>query len=81
MSFGPCLCGDYCCPHCGPAQGNWRCPICGTWASECCEHISEEDGSLKPEFREQAEAQAKAEAEYEYQAYLEAMKYQDEVEF
>lgn len=33
----PCLCGDYCCPSCGPAQGNYRCPACGEWASEGCE--------------------------------------------
>jgi hypothetical protein len=53
MRIGPCMCGDLCCPFCGPAQGNWRCPICGTWASEVCEHISE-DGDLKQEFHEQA---------------------------
>ena len=53
MRIGPCLCGDLCCPSCGPAQGNWRCPICGTWTSEVCEHISE-DGNLKQEFHEQA---------------------------
>lgn len=26
----PCMCGDICCASCGPAQGNWRCEICGT---------------------------------------------------
>ena len=45
----PCMCGDYCCPSCGPAQGNWQCAICGEWASEGCEHF-DEDGKLKPEF-------------------------------
>lgn len=30
----PCMCGDSCCPSCGPAQGNSRCPVCRAWASE-----------------------------------------------
>ena len=42
-----CLCGDYCCPSCGPSQGNWQCPLCGIWASEGCVHISEKTGKLK----------------------------------
>lgn len=29
-----CLCGDYCCSSCGPAQGNRRCSHCLAWASE-----------------------------------------------
>lgn len=29
-----CLCGDLCCPSCGPAQGNTRCLICRAWASD-----------------------------------------------
>ena len=33
----PCMCGDFCCPSCGPAQGNSRCPVCRTWASEGCD--------------------------------------------
>lgn len=37
--IGPCLCGDTHCPSCGPAQGNWRCPICRAWADDDCEHI------------------------------------------
>ena len=35
----PCMCGDICCASCGPAQGNWRCPLCGAWASDGCEHF------------------------------------------
>ncbi len=33
----PCMCGDTYCGSCGPAQGNYRCPACGTWSfdSEC----------------------------------------------
>lgn len=48
----PCMCGDICCPSCGPAQGNWRCPVCREWASEGCDHVQEVDGylELKPEY-------------------------------
>ena len=58
-----CMCGDYCCPSCGPAQGNYQCEICMEWASEGCEHVDPETGEYKPEFREQLEAIAKAEQE------------------
>lgn len=58
-----CMCGDYCCPSCGPAQGNWRCPICGEWASEVCEHIDEDTNQLKPEFVAEAERLARLEWE------------------
>jgi len=30
----PCMCGDICCPSCGPAQGNFKCPNCGVWDSD-----------------------------------------------
>ena len=56
-----CMCGDTCCNSCGPAQGNWKCPICGDWASEGCEHIGD-DGSdtlpsdVLPRFKARAEA-------------------------
>jgi len=33
------MCGDTQCPSCGPAQGNYKCPICGAWADDCCEHF------------------------------------------
>lgn len=58
-----CMCGDYCCPSCGPAQGNWKCPICRGWASEGCEHITESGQGIKLEFGAQADAIAQAEAE------------------
>jgi len=45
------MCGDLCCSSCGPAQGNFRCVLCGTWASEGCEHY-DEDGNERPEFKE-----------------------------
>jgi hypothetical protein len=48
-----CMCGDCCCPSCGYAQGNFKCPVCRTWASDGCEHIDEESGDLKPEFQTQ----------------------------
>ena len=49
-----CMCGDTHCSSCGPAQGNWKCPICGSWADDGCEHFDEESGLLKPEFNEEA---------------------------
>lgn len=60
-----CMCGDYCCPSCGPAQGNWRCPLCNTWASEVCEHLSDDGAGLKPEFQAQADEMARQEREAE----------------
>lgn len=45
-----CMCGDYQCPSCGPAQGNWKCEICNTWVDTGCQHIDEETGYYKPEF-------------------------------
>lgn len=56
-----CMCGDICCPSCGPAQGNWKCPICRQWASEGCEHMNDEGDRLKAEFQAQADAIAAAE--------------------
>lgn len=56
------MCGDTHCWSCGPAQGNWKCPICSSWADDCCEHISEETGEIKEEFKAQAEELAKQEA-------------------
>lgn len=32
--MGPCMCGDICCPSCGPAQGNFRCLVCGAYTSD-----------------------------------------------
>lgn len=70
MVSGPCMCGDTQCPSCGPAQGNWRCPICRTWADDGCEHIGE-DGNLLDEY--EPEARRLAEEEYkrgsDYQEY------------
>jgi len=65
-----CMCGDTHCSSCGPAQGNWKCVLCGAWADDCCEHIDEETGSYKVEFKLQVESAIKAErqaedAEYE----------------
>lgn len=57
-----CMCGDYCCWSCGPAQGNWKCPICRQWASEACEHLADDGNGIKPEFQAQADALAAAEA-------------------
>jgi hypothetical protein len=67
----PCMCGDYCCWSCGPAQGNWKCPICNVWVSEGCEHVTERKGKLvlKKKYEKQAERIAKAEAEAETAAW------------
>jgi len=52
-----CMCGDICCPSCGPAQGNHKCPACGNWESDggCenpveCERICKEQA--EGEYRE-----------------------------
>lgn len=29
-----CMCGDTYCYYCGPAQGNYRCEVCGKWAAD-----------------------------------------------
>ncbi len=60
--MGPCLCGDTQCPSCGPAQGNWKCPICGEWADNGCDHI-DDDGNLKQEFQAEAEERNRLECE------------------
>lgn len=62
---GPCMCGDTQCPSCGPAQGNWKCPICRSWADDCCEHMNDDCTDLKEEFKEQAEQIAADEAKFE----------------
>jgi hypothetical protein len=63
-----CFCGDLECSSCGPAQGNWRCPICHKWVTTGCEHIDEEGDCIKPEFMQLADEieQANREAEDEY---------------
>ncbi len=52
-----CMCGDLYCLSCGPAQGNYRCPVCGKWTGDsgCDDPISCE-----------AEQQKALQAEYEY---------------
>jgi hypothetical protein len=56
------MCGDYCCPSCGPAQGNWRCIICNAWASDACEHVSEEGEGYRPGFLALAQTLARQQA-------------------
>lgn len=29
-----CMCGDYYCGSCGPAQGNYHCLVCGMWSAD-----------------------------------------------
>ena len=59
----PCMCGDTQCPSCGPAQGNWKCPICGAWQDIGCEHFDTEGYPETPEIEIQLAAIAKAENE------------------
>jgi len=63
--MGPCMCGDTHCPSCGPAQGNWRCPICRCWADDGCEHLNDDGSDVKDEFKAAADEAAKQEAEAE----------------
>jgi hypothetical protein len=74
------MCGDTCCPSCGPAQGNSRCGICGEWASEGCIHYDEETNDYKPEFKAKAEEMAKREAEEMNQWYEEMHRWEREEE-
>jgi hypothetical protein len=62
-----CMCGDICCLSCGPAQGNWKCPICRAWASEGCDHLDDETGDPKPEFKAEIEKIYEQERIYESQ--------------
>ena len=48
-----CMCGNICCPSCGPAQGNSCCALCGKWSSEGCQHYDENTGEVKPEFQKE----------------------------
>lgn len=61
----PCMCGDICCPSCGPAQGNWKCPICHQWASEGCDHIDPDSSNIAAPFVDEVERLAREEAERE----------------
>jgi len=77
-----CMCGDYCCWSCGPAQGNWHCPICNEWASEGCEHIGSPDDDklpldVKPEFKAAAEAAMQREREAEDAMFADYMENKD----
>jgi hypothetical protein len=58
---GPCMCGDTHCSSCGPAQGNWRCPLCRNWADDGCEHF-DEDGYIYADFAEALLAKIEADA-------------------
>jgi len=61
------MCGDICCHSCGPAQGNWKCPICREWASEGCIHIDDNGNDIRPEYLAEAKQIAAAEAEADNQ--------------
>lgn len=64
--MGPCMCGDLCCPSCGPAQGNSKCLVCGNWLSEGCENPAECEAKLPAAIERErlaVEAEAKEWAE------------------
>ena len=75
-----CMCGDTHCSSCGPAQGNWKCVLCGAWADDCCEHIDEETGQYKEEFKQQVEAAHAAEAEAIAAEWAEREKLEKDIE-
>jgi hypothetical protein len=58
--IGPCMCGDYCCSSCGPAQGNFRCPVCRAWASDGCECTPEQVEAAQAAERAADDAHAEA---------------------
>lgn len=75
-----CMCGDNCCPSCGPAQGNWRCPLCRQWASDGCDHIDDATGDLKLEYLAQASDACADDARIEAAAAVEEERYWREQE-
>lgn len=58
-----CMCGDTQCWSCGPAQGNWKCPICRKWADDGCEHVTDDGSAIRPEFQAEADYHASGDAE------------------
>jgi hypothetical protein len=59
-----CMCGDYCCNSCGPAQGNSKCGLCGAWASDPCKHINQRTGEYKKVYLKQVAKMEQAENEF-----------------
>lgn len=76
----PCMCGDACCPSCGPAQGNHKCPICNEWMSEGCIHINSRTGKLKKKYEAEAARLAQAEADSLAKQYEDEQKWEKELE-
>lgn len=50
--MGPCLCGDYGCPSCGPAQGYFKnnCAECEAYTVLYDEDLCEECSAVRDEF-------------------------------
>lgn len=76
-----CMCGDICCPSCGPAQGNFRCPSCRAWSSDGCEctpleiaAAEERERLAETELAEELKAEAAFEEEM-HQQYLKNPRY------
>lgn len=81
----PCMCGDFCCNSCGPAQGNRRCYVCGEWESDggCAEpeKCKAEEAKLAAEEREIAARIEESEAEYlaHFREHMEARAIEEKV--
>jgi hypothetical protein len=72
------MCGDIQCPSCGPAQGNWKCCLCGVWADEGCVHIHPRTGGYKKKYAKAVDDHYRAETEAE-QKLSEELAHDDEL--
>lgn len=55
----PCMCGDPYCSSCGPAQGNFRCPVCLAWGADGgCENPEKCEAEMKEIARIEAQLDA-----------------------
>jgi len=54
-----CMCGDYYCRSCGPAQGNGQCQVCYAWSADggcddvkaCAKEGDKQDKEMERQFR------------------------------
>jgi hypothetical protein len=66
-----CMCGDTQCPSCGPAQGNWRCPLCHAWQDDGCEHFDEDGQPVKEYAQELSDASIGEEENFDLEPWWE----------
>lgn len=61
----PCMCGDLYCWSCGPAQGNYKCEICGKWDDEGgCDNPEECQKTADEMYTAMAEEEKRLDAEW-----------------